>query len=288
MLILCLVLCSSLATLSCGAENHHKHKNQVELHHNQHTSTGHQLLPSNIGNMSTTNTSSTTDTESENGNEERSEERSGVLISAVQKGITSVSELERIIECLREEKFELMKRLYHAEGRVEELDTLLTLSKKYAEKNAVRRENCGKNAFRKNAKKGKKYTFEEDKTNLTYINEAITEIFRGLKFKPKTFHIYTTKPGTFCQQVCAHGLAWPKHCTEKHYWEKSIVPIINAKYSNLVGNFTQGMKDVYLGMQLILLLLLILLFVFYSKICNAMFVIFQNTREKELHRPGLT
>ena len=195
--------------------------------------------------MSTSNDSITTDSNSESGNDE-----SGVLINAVKKGITSVSELEKIIECLRQEKFELMKRLCHAEGRVEELNTLLTLSKKYAEENAVRRENCGKNAFRKNAKRGKKYTFEEDKTNLTYINEAITELFRGLKFKPKTFHIYTPKAGTFCQQVCAHGLAWPKHCTEKHYWEKSIVPMINAKYSNLVGNFTQSMKDVYLGMTL--------------------------------------
>lgn len=156
-------------------------------------------------------------------------------------------ELQHTIETLRSEKHILMRQLLNAESNIEALNSMLEITRRYAEASAIKKSNVGKNQFCKNGGSERAFVFAEDKTNATYINEAIGDIFRGIKFKPKNFHVWDDRPNSFCQQVCNIGLGWPKICSKKHYWEKAIVPLINKKFAQLQGNATQFWRKTYLG-----------------------------------------
>ena len=77
----------------------------------------------------------------------------------------------------------------------------------------------------------------EDQMNVIYVNEIVTKLFQGHKFKSDGFHVWTMEPGSICHTIAQNGnIGWPREFPKKRYWSKNIVPSVNAKYCNLVNN----------------------------------------------------
>eukprot|EP00957_Ditylum_brightwellii_P108409 8270282-Ditylum_brightwellii.AAC.1 len=84
---------------------------------------------------------------------------------------------------------------------------------------------------------------------MIYVNELVTKIFQGYKFKPTSFHAWTPNDaGSVCHTVVSSGnIGWPNQFPRERYWTESIVPMINSKYCSLINNATQKMRDQFIG-----------------------------------------
>ena len=88
----------------------------------------------------------------------------------------------------------------------------------------------------------------KDQMNVIYVNEIVTKLFQGHKFKPDRFHLWTMEPGSICHTITQNGnIGWSREFPKERYWSENIVPMVNA---NLVNNITQQMQSRYIGMCL--------------------------------------
>ena len=134
-----------------------------------------------------------------------------------------------------------MRKCQQLELKVESLEHLLDAAKLQTELQFRAFQERGKpknpNAFERPNK------FREDETNTLYIHNEIRAMFRYLKFRPENFNIWSEEAGSFCHKICSTSIAWPATVTKRNYWEKSLLPIINAKFGSLVSNANEKMRQ---------------------------------------------
>ena len=127
----------------------------------------------------------------------------------------------------------------------------LTSKLEMAHKHLERSKNItpvGKNLFAKRKRTNKK-DHQEDTMNIVYVNELVTKIFQGYKFKPTSFQAWNpSEPGSVCHTIVSSGnIGWPDQFPRERYWNESIVPMINSKYCTLINNATQKMRDQFIS-----------------------------------------
>ena len=68
----------------------------------------------------------------------------------------------------------------------------------------------GKNLFAKR-KRTSNRDHQEDMMNIIYINELVTKIFQGYKFKPASFQAWNpSNSGSVCHTIVSSGnIGWP-------------------------------------------------------------------------------
>ena len=159
--------------------------------------------------------------------------------------ISNSTDKDILIRMLRDEKEMYSRKIRELERKVEDLEEDLDLAKHHSEFQLRNMQQQGRGPSLSSFKPGR--VFKEDETNLVYINNSVRSIFSHVKFKPQNFHIYSETPGTFCHSIISKGIGWPSVATRRHYWESSLVPMITKKYASLVGNFTQAMREQFLG-----------------------------------------
>ncbi len=154
--------------------------------------------------------------------------------------LNSKTNMPTIIKMLQTEKEMYMKRCQDLEMKVHVLETLLHTAKMQT-----------KIQFWSFQERGKKHPlsyerptdFKENETNTLYIHNEIYEMFKFLNFKPANFHIWSEEPGSFCHKISNLFISWSYTVTKHIYWEKSLLVIINAKFSSLVNNANQKMRE---------------------------------------------
>ena len=152
------------------------------------------------------------------------------------------------IQLLAAKNRELSENLLIARNHVEDLSDKLGHANLHLERSYNKNVQKGKNTFRKRLREADQQDHPEDQTNLIYINEVVSKIFKGHKFKPNGFHNWSQDPGSFCHTITSNGnIGWPREFPRERYWIENIVPMINAKYCNLVNNATQKMRARYIS-----------------------------------------
>lgn len=159
----------------------------------------------------------------------------------------SLSAAKMQIHVLLAKNKELSDNLIIYKNRAEDLTDKLS----YANQHLERTYSCksrGKNQFSKRIR-DEEIEHAEDQMNVIYVNEIITKLFQGHKFKPEGFQLWTMEPGSICHTITQNGnIGWPREFPKERYWSENIVPMVNAKYCNLVNNVTQKMRSRYIGM----------------------------------------
>jgi len=151
-----------------------------------------------------------------------------------------ISLLQRKIEQVIEKK-----DLYKSHN--EDLNSKLEIAHKHLERTKDMK-SVGKNLFTKRKRAGRR-DHQEDTMNIIYVNELVTKIFQGYKFKPTSFHAWTpSDSGSVCHTIVSSGnIGWPDQFPRERYWNESIVPMINSKYCSLINNATQKMRDQFIS-----------------------------------------
>lgn len=159
----------------------------------------------------------------------------------------TLTEAKLQIQLLVAKNRELSENLIIHRNHVEDLSDKLGHANMHLErsyKNAPK----GKNTFRKRLREALHEDHPEDQMNVIYINEVVSKIFKGHKFKPNGFHNWSNDPGSFCHTITSNGnIGWPREFPKERYWDENIVPMINAKYCNLVNNATQKLRARYIS-----------------------------------------
>ncbi len=156
--------------------------------------------------------------------------------------LTSEMDAPTLIKMLQTEKEMYMKRCQDLEMKVNTLEILLSAAKMQTEIQFCsfqERDKKHPHAFERPNQ------FREDETNTLYIHNKICKMFKYLKFRPENFYIWSEEPELFCHKICYTSITWPETVTKRNYWEKSMLPIINTKFSSLVNNTNQKMREQY-------------------------------------------
>jgi hypothetical protein len=159
----------------------------------------------------------------------------------------TLAEAKLQIQLLRVKNKEITETIMRYRNNNEDLNDKLDIAQKHLERTYDTKP-VGKNLFQKRKRIGKK-DHREDTMNMIYVNELVTKIFQGYKFKPTSFHAWTPNDaGSVCHTVVSSGnIGWPDQFPRERYWTESIVPMINSKYCSLINNATQKMRDQFIG-----------------------------------------
>ena len=160
----------------------------------------------------------------------------------------TLTEAKLQIQLLVAKNRELSENLLIVRNHVEDLSDKLGHANLHLERSYNKNLPKGKNTFRKRLREADQEDHPEDQMNVIYINEVVSKIFKGHKFKPNGFHNWSNDPGSFCHTITSNGnIGWPREFPRERYWIENIVPMINAKYCNLVNNATQKMRARYIS-----------------------------------------